>query len=243
MPISGYCCFITLSVQHDEVSWLVQERQGHCSSQLCWGSFHLPPQTWADPDRFEAWNRSREGGDSSGRWLFGCWQDSRALPGWKACSQSQGGPASSSVCVDFAGWATCRLLAGEGPMFWEQCRDRPLFSYFALWHNQLCLQYTPSPRTWSAFQLKKSQMWKEKGGLGGGECVRSNGSWQHWDGWVTSVLCPLSRVIRSFPPGRGGVGADANLVVSTGCLSLPGRPGDISPTIVIIKKEFTRMII
>lgn len=211
------------------------------NTPLCWGreqgvdgSRNLPPLTWAHPDRSEAWNYSR-GGDSSGSLLFRCWQDSRALPEWKACSQSQGVWASRRFSLQVPGWRGTHVLkAMSGP------------STF-----QVSLPYDASSsvfRTWSVFSYahecfpveKVSNMERKRGC---GECVGTDGSWQHWDGWVSSLLHPLSRVIRAFPPGRGGVGADANWVVTIGCLSLPGRPGDISPTIVIRKQAFTRMII
>lgn len=212
------------------------------NTQLCWGreqgvdgSHNLPPLTWAHPDRSEAWNYSR-GGDSSGSLLFRCWQDNRALPEWKAHSQSQWVWASRRFSLQVPAWRGTHVLkAMSGPSAFQ----------LVCLMTQAALSLGPGvslalPRTWSVFQLKKSQMWIEKGGVG--VC----GGW--WELTALGRMGQLSapspfRVMRAFPPGRGGVGADANWVVTTGCLSLPGRPGDISPTIVIRKKAFTRMII
>lgn len=133
--------------------------------------------------------------------LFRCWQDSGALPEWKACSQSQSlsqqevQPAGSRLEGD-----PCSESYAWGPSTFQQVK-------FALWHKQLCLW------TWSVFSyahdlecfpVEKVSNMERKG------CVGSEwglmGSWQHWDGWVSSLLIPFPG-LWAFPLEGGGVGA------------------------------------
>ena len=250
VPISGDCCS---GYPIHGAQWGVPASVGGArllNAQLCWGREqgvaaaakslqscptlgYLPLLTWAHPDRSEAWNYSR-GGDSSGSLLFHCWQDRGALA-WVESTFTIAGSLSQQEVRP----AGSRLE-----------RDPRSESFAGTFCFSVSLPYDTSSsvfRTHSSPGPGVFSSWKSL------KCGKKKGVWgvcgEWWEttalGWMMDQLSVPSpfQVIGAFPPGRGGVGADANWVVTAGCLSLPGRPGDISPTIVIREKAFTRMII
>lgn len=154
--------------------------------------------------------------------------------------QSRESQTAAGFYIEFDGKVTCGLTAGEGPLFWESMIGPSIFS--CLSHDGQALSSFHTPRPGALADWKSLKVERSRGGRGP---VIWDSPWKYWMDWlVSSRLPPLPGLWEPFL--LEGVEWELMMPiewVTTGCLSLPGRPGNISPTIVIRKKAFTRMII
>lgn len=200
VPVSVHYCFLTLSVGYSKVSPDCARRGKVVSVHITLGRgwmqpLRLPTLRCADPRQVWSLGCSRQGEDSSGRLLFLLLAGQQGF-GWMgkhSCNPREAQPAAA-FCFGFAGRATLRLTAWEGPMSLRSHGRTFPFSVslpYDMW-PAMSPWYTPAHSTTPRFQALSS--WKIlKSGMkrGVGSVWDYDVTWQPWEGWVISLLPPL----------------------------------------------------